>query len=600
MCRTRLLSAVAAVLLCSSSPAVERFPQDKWMQYASPEDAGFSAQKLEQAKQYWKSLQSAAFMVVRDGAVVVAWGDLDRRFLLHSGRKSIMSGLYGIHADAGSIDLNKNLQQLAIDDIKPRLTVQEKRAKIIDLLRARSGVYHPAAAEDMQMTKPPRGSHKPGTHWCYNNWDFNALCTILEQECDLKVFEEFKKRFAGPLQMQDYRIRDGFYMYEKNSSVHPAYHLRMSARDMARYGLLYLANGSWNGQQILSEEWVRESTRSHSDDAWGDGYGYMWWVSFARPFKRLKMFSARGVGEQSIDVLPVANMVCVLRTNTYERNEVSEEQKLRLIRMILDARTSETKENPKLVPLPSVPRTWAPIQLPLADLKKLCDGGSNDAVRMENGVLIARTPRGDRAIIPIDGGKYIIEDSYEEAVLEKNADGSVTSVVTESGLNDQGYELFLGGSTAQAVKVFRRSVEYFPESANAYDSLGEALAAQGELELAISSYERTLQLAPGAAHATNALELLKLRLHPIDIGKTKMRSYAGKYGRTEVLHKHGVLFIKPHGEEPRELIPMSEDQFRQVQAAYPRFHFVQDSNGVIVAMNVLLENGRSVRRTRGR
>ncbi len=156
------------------------------------------------------------------------------------------------------------------------------------------------------------GSHLPGTKWCYNNWDFNALCTILEQETDVKFFEELGEAFAVPLEMQDYRVRDGFYMYERQKSLHPAYHIRMSARDMARLGHLYLRLGQWKDRRILSEEWIAESTFAHSTDAWGgEGYGYMWWVAQSEPFAAAGMYSALGVGEQSIDVLPKANMVVV-------------------------------------------------------------------------------------------------------------------------------------------------------------------------------------------------------------------------------------------------------------------------------------------------
>ncbi len=600
---TKLISTIAVLVLCSISAADERFPAEIWMQYASPADAGFSKQKLDKAREYWESLDSAAFMVVRDGAVVAAWGDVDRRYLLHSARKSIMSGLYGIHVDAGTVDVDKTLKQLRINDIKPKLSKQEKKAKIIDLLRARSGVYHGAAAEPAQNPKPPRGSHKPGTQWCYNNWDFNTLCTIIEQEADIKVFEEFKRSFAEPLGMQDYRVRDGFYMYEKHLSIHPAYHIRMSARDMARFGLLYLAKGNWGGQQVLSEEWVRESTRSHSDDAWGDGYGYMWWVSFAQPFKKVGMFSARGVGEQSIDVLPGANMVCVLRTDTYQRNRVTAEQKHTLIRMILKAKTGEPKPEPKLVALPAAPRTWEPVLLAKEELRKLCSDAGSEAkgdLRCEGDEIVVSTLRGDFALVPIAGDKFIMEDSYEPVVLAKNTDGSIDRVVTESGLNDEGYELLMGGSVAKAIKVFKEAVEYFPDSANAHDSLGEALAGKGELTLAISSYERALELEPGKASAVSALELLKLQQSPIDVPAATLRSYAGKYGDVEVSVSSGALHMQRGQDRPRQMIAISQQRFRAVESAYPRFDFVANGDGEVDAMTVLLEDGREVKMPRRR
>ena len=83
MRRTVLLSAVSALALCTAA-AADRFPGKQWLAYATPDDAGFSAAKLAEAEKYWKSLPSAALFAVYDGAVVVAWGDVERRFMLHS------------------------------------------------------------------------------------------------------------------------------------------------------------------------------------------------------------------------------------------------------------------------------------------------------------------------------------------------------------------------------------------------------------------------------------------------------------------------------------------------------------------------------------
>lgn len=193
----------------SAQTVNHRVPNETWLAYAKPSEAGFSKDGLAAAKKYWESTPSAAFMVVRDGAVVVAWGDVERRYMLHSVRKSFMNGLYGIHVKANRIDLNKTLAQLGIDDVKPTLNDQEKAATVLNLLQSRSGVYHNAAAEPRGNPKPKRGRFAPGDHWCYNNWDFNTLATILEQVLDGTMFEEFQDKFAKPLGMQDFRTLDG-------------------------------------------------------------------------------------------------------------------------------------------------------------------------------------------------------------------------------------------------------------------------------------------------------------------------------------------------------------------------------------------------------
>jgi CubicO group peptidase (beta-lactamase class C family) len=75
-------------------------------------------------------------------------------------------------------------------------------------------------------------------------------------------------------------------------SIHAAYHFRLSARDMARFGYLFLRGGMWNGTQVIPREWIAETTRSYSDAGNGQGYGYLWWVDgFGL---QSKSFSARG------------------------------------------------------------------------------------------------------------------------------------------------------------------------------------------------------------------------------------------------------------------------------------------------------------------
>ncbi len=426
---SRLSVAVCALFCASVAHGVPRSPGDTWLKFKTPKEAGFSPRKLDEAKKFWKSTGSAAAMVVHDGAVVAAWGDVERRFMLHSARKSIMNALYGLHVDAGRIDLGKTLEQLGIDDTNPPLNAKEKQATIHDLLRARSGVYHTAAAEPGENRKPKRGSHAPGTHWCYNNWDFNALCTIIEQEADIDIFEDFKKRIAEPLGMEDFRVRDGSHVVQKGMSIHPSYPMRMSARDMARFGLLYLNSGNWNGERIISEDWVCRSTRVHSDDAWGDGYGYLWWISFQEPFKSHKMYSALGVGEQSIDVIPGANIVFVIRSNTYAGQETTRAQRLKLIELVLDAKTSEPSESPKLVPLPSARKKIRHTKLTAKQRNALCGPttvvpfGGAATIFLDGDDLVLDGPMGKIGLIPTGKGSFVMEDVEWKCRLEPADEG---------------------------------------------------------------------------------------------------------------------------------------------------------------------------------
>jgi CubicO group peptidase (beta-lactamase class C family) len=199
------------------------------------------------------------------------------KFNLPSIRKSFLSALYGVHVRQGRIRLDKTLEQLGIVDNPPSLTVAEKNVTVRDLLKSRSGVYH-ATVMDMYFTpakmaaRPARGSHALDAFWYYNVWDADALGTIFEQETKTRIFEELKRRVADPLGVEDYRVEDGQYRTGRES-IHPACNFRMTARDMARFGLLFLRQGKWRGTAVVSEDWVRESTQSYSETPSGVGCG---------------------------------------------------------------------------------------------------------------------------------------------------------------------------------------------------------------------------------------------------------------------------------------------------------------------------------------
>jgi CubicO group peptidase (beta-lactamase class C family) len=302
-------------------------PADCWARVDSPEVAGWSAAALERLKVDLSEMGVAALMVVTDGRVVFEWGNTANNFKAHSMRKSLMSALYGIYVADGVVDISRSLAELGIDDIVP-LTSTEKRATVADLLKARSGVYIPAAGEvpSMRSERPKRGSHSPGSHWYYNNWDFNTLGSIFEQETGQNIYQAFESRIGNPIGMQDFfpdRLR---YTYEYWLSQHPYYGFRISARDLARVGQLFLQGGEWQGagslnaEQIVPSEWIEESTQPYSrtgkSGTYG-GYGYMWWIA-ATDYQGIPRgsYAASGYGGHTLEILPDLNTVIVFRVNT--------------------------------------------------------------------------------------------------------------------------------------------------------------------------------------------------------------------------------------------------------------------------------------------
>jgi CubicO group peptidase (beta-lactamase class C family) len=293
-----------------------------WAGWQSPEQVGWSAARLAEARGFAGTISSAGTMVVAGGKVVDAWGEVARHYNVHSIRKSFLSALYGIHNEEGRIDLEATLASLGIDD-REGLDEREKLATVIQLLAARSGVYHPSGYESPNMLaiKPARHSSGPGVAWCYNNWDFNALGTIFRQVTGADIYADFKARIADPIGMEDYvPERDCGYV-PLEASVHPAYPFRMTARDLARFGELFLRGGSWGGRQVVPLAWVEESVAPISDAGLAGSYGYMWWVArdgIHFPNARVPegTYSARGAGGHYIVVLPKLDAVVVHRVDT--------------------------------------------------------------------------------------------------------------------------------------------------------------------------------------------------------------------------------------------------------------------------------------------
>jgi CubicO group peptidase (beta-lactamase class C family) len=83
--------------------------------------------------------------------------------------------------------------------------------------------------------------------------------------------------------------------------------LNATALDYARFGLLFLHGGKWNGRRVVSEEWVRAATATQTTTDYDNAYGYFWWVDVERPGR----FYAFGKYGQYIYVAPDANAVIV-------------------------------------------------------------------------------------------------------------------------------------------------------------------------------------------------------------------------------------------------------------------------------------------------
>jgi CubicO group peptidase (beta-lactamase class C family) len=491
-----------------------RFPGDVWLRYTDVAEAGFSAERLANAREFWEHRGAAALLVVSNGAVVASWGEIDRRFPIHSIRKSLLSALYGAFED--DIDLNQTLQELGIDD-RPALSPEESQARVVDLISSRSGVYHASAGEPAEMTdgRPERGSHPPGRHWWYNNWDFNVAGTVFETLTDTSVLTAFGEAIAEPIGMQDYRVSDGFYNLEAEKSIHPSFGWRMSARDLARFGLLFARGGRWGSRQIIPQEWVEESTRSHSEidlgPEYGTGYGYMWWVEGTRGF------AARGLGGHVLAVYPADDLVMVIRADTYHDRFVSNRVIARLFDRIRDAREGAPVPDPRLKPLSSGSRYERPMEATSSENlaryvgEVRLEGGGMVKVELSDGWLTLDYGRGAFRLLPMAEGRFLTEDSRDPVVFELSTDGGLHRVLTEPVIYMEAANAIQRGDVDRAVEWVATAVETFPESPDAHYNLARALAGTGDRSGAFAHLESALDLDPGHREAAALLTRLRTR-----------------------------------------------------------------------------------------
>jgi CubicO group peptidase (beta-lactamase class C family) len=132
----------------------------------------------------------------------------------------------------------------------------------------------------------------------------------------------------------------------------------MTARDMARFGLLFARGGQWQGRRILPEAWVKESTTSYSvskstSGQVRGGYGYLWWTEFeGHQLEGVDLpkgcFTARGAGGHYILVVPTWDLVVVHRVDTDKKDgpKVTNGQFGKLVRLVVEAMPQQNRSQP--------------------------------------------------------------------------------------------------------------------------------------------------------------------------------------------------------------------------------------------------------------
>ncbi len=339
------------------------FPGERWETVGERrgrglEAYGWAAQGLQRARQHLIDTSNTTGLVVVDGGrIVFQFGDIVELSYLASVRKSVLSILYGKYVTDGTIDLDKTLEEIGMDDIGG-LSDNEKQATIRNLVTARSGIYHPASnGGDDLASAPERGSQQPGTYMLYNNWDFNAAGAAFEMVAGVNIYDSMQEQLAIPLQFQDWNRSIHRKSGNLTISRNPAYHFHLSTRDMARIGYLMLRKGRWGDKQLVAPEWIErissvvtpleEMNPIRRRDGYF-GYGYMWWVwdgpKAIGPFEGA--YTARGAVGQWITVMPAVDLVIAHKTNNIYQRTTSWQSWQRFMELMLESKDDVEMQGP--------------------------------------------------------------------------------------------------------------------------------------------------------------------------------------------------------------------------------------------------------------
>ncbi|MGB6873242.1 MAG: serine hydrolase [Dehalococcoidia bacterium] len=264
---------------------------------------------------------------------------------VHSVTKSITSICIGIAIDKGFID---SVHQSIFDYLPEHqhLNTDEKdKITIEHLLTMTSGLEWmewnaPYSSRDnpiieiwfqeAEQNKDPftfvlEGSliDEPGTSFRYYGGNQIVLGGIIENATQMDIDEFSAKYLFGPLEIDSF---DWWLRFE-SGVIEAAGGLKMTPRDMAKIGVTFLNEGVWNGERIVSGQWVEKSAIAFpgneginvpGTDKRNVGYYYSWWTkTFSNSGKEINMFYAEGWGGQNIFVFPELNTVVVFTGGTY-------------------------------------------------------------------------------------------------------------------------------------------------------------------------------------------------------------------------------------------------------------------------------------------
>jgi CubicO group peptidase (beta-lactamase class C family) len=258
--------------------------------------------------------------------------DRDTRTRTWSTAKSIAATLIGMLVDAGDLSLDAPLAlpwgpQMADPEVDPRRAITLRHLlhmssglEPVDSFDREyatgSGLAYWAGASSVEGALHRGLVRRPGSHWDYENYDTLLAVYAMKQALGEERYHRFPRQaLLDKLGMRHTLLgTDRFGDFILSSQVYT------NTRDLARFGLLYLQNGMWQGQRLLSQAWI-DFVRSPAPATAGSGsfYGGQWWLV---PDERKgdvpgDAYSTAGNRGQFVIVAPSHDLVIVRRGLDY-------------------------------------------------------------------------------------------------------------------------------------------------------------------------------------------------------------------------------------------------------------------------------------------
>ena len=271
-----------------------------------------------------------AGIILKDGYIIAEWGDTKRVDMSFSVTKSYLSTMAGLALESGMIeDLHDKVSKYVWDGSftgrhNAKITWHHLLNQSSDWTGQLWGGYdwndRPPKEGDIDDWKF-RKLVEPGTVMEYNDVRVNLLAYSLLQVWRKPLPKVLKEKIMDPIGASttwrwygyenSWTNIDGLQMQSVSGGGHSGGGVFMHTEDHARYGLLFLRKGNWNGQQLFSENWIKKiTTPSEANNA----YGYLWWLPGKRmPSLTKNGFYAAGFGGNYIIIEPDKNLVIVLR-----------------------------------------------------------------------------------------------------------------------------------------------------------------------------------------------------------------------------------------------------------------------------------------------